>query len=254
MKFTVQSRARRRSASRSFLAICAASLAILGGAYALGTDTLFADKNSARVVRLLGKARAMSASAEDWRPLRVGSAVSDGDRIETGPNSRMILRYKNIEIRLGPNTRSRVDALLDAARPSRIHVESGYSWFSVKKQPNKGPTRFQVSTPTAIASVRGTKFSVVETEEGAVSCVCEGKVDTAPADSKNGKLAPTGMSHSYSKEGELLEKDFTQYFRGLKVDRKFQEKIEADKRLSYCTSCHKMTDLATDNSEDPSEY
>ena len=167
----------------------------------------------------------------------------------------MLLRYKTIEMRLGPNTKSRVDALLDASRPTKVYVEKGYSWFNVKKGNVKGPVRFEVHTPTAIASVRGTKFSVVENDDGAVSCVCEGKVATSgqSAKPKTG-LAEQGDSHAYGKDGERQEKDFAKYFKGLKVDRSFQEKINADERLSYCASCHRMTDLATDKTKDPSEY
>ncbi|MEQ9366818.1 MAG: FecR domain-containing protein, partial [Leptospirales bacterium] len=131
----------------------------------------------------------------------------------------------------------------------------GYSWFNVKKDKVKGPVNFKVTTPTAIASVRGTKFSVVEDEDGALSCVCEGKVDTQAAGAGDDvERAVQGDSHSYSKGGERSEKDFAKYFRGLKVDRSFQERIDADERLSYCASCHTMTDLAVDQSPDPSEY
>jgi hypothetical protein len=246
---------RGRSRHLRFAGICSLSLVLLAGIYLAANEALQADKNVARVVRMVGKARAKGANDQKWRPLRVGSLVRDGDRVETGPNSQMILRYKSIEMRLGPKTKTRVDALLDASKPSKVHVSQGYSWFNVKKGNVKGPVNFRVSTPTAIASVRGTKFAVVEDEDGALSCVCEGKVDTSAAgEGDDVKRAVQGDSHSYAKDGTRLEKDFAKYFRGLKVDRSFQKLIDADERLSYCGSCHKMTDLAVDKSPDPLEY
>ncbi|MCR9143254.1 MAG: FecR domain-containing protein [bacterium] len=246
---------RSRSRQMRFAGICSLSLVLLGGIYLTANEAIQADRNVARVVRLLGKARVKSEDANKWRPLRVGSIVKDGDHLETGPNSQMILRYKTIEMRLGPKTKTRVDALLDASKPTKIHVSEGYSWFNVKKGKVKGPVNFKVTTPTAIASVRGTKFSVVEDDDGALSCVCEGKVDTsAKGEGDDVERAVQGDSHSFSKDGARQNKDFAKYFRGLKVDRSFQKLIDADERLSYCGSCHKMTDLASDNTPDPSEY
>lgn len=260
---THQSTAGRAGRLR-FAALCGAALIGLGGIYfGAGSTGIFADGNAARVVRLLGKARVKPAkNGGDWRPLEVGAKVSDGDLIETGANSQMILRYRSIEMRLGPNTKTRVDALVSPRKSTKIHVASGYSWFNVKKGKVKGPVNFTVTTPTAIASVRGTKFAVTENADGSLACVCEGKVDTAPAAAKaataGGKRtsrALTGDSHSFGPDGKSPDKkDFAKYFRGLKVDHSFQKKIVADERLSYCTSCHRMTDLATDNSADPEEY
>ncbi len=246
---------RTRSRHLRFAGICSLSLVLLGGIYLAANEAVQAEKNSARVVRLLGKARVKSAGDEKWRPLRVGSMVKNGDSLETGANSQMILRYRSIEMRLGPNTKTRLDALVGPKQSTKVHVSQGYSWFNVKKGKVKGPVNFRVTTPTAIASVRGTKFSVVEDEDGAVSCVCEGKVDTQAAGASGGeKRAVPGDSHSYTKEGARQEKDFAKYFRGLKVDRSFQKLIDSDERLSYCASCHTMTDLATDKSPDPADY
>ncbi len=256
-------RTRVPAGRRRFAALCGAALIGLGGVYfGAGSGGIFADGNTARVVRLLGKARVKPAKADRWRPLTVGAKVGDGDLIETGANSQMILRYRSIEMRLGPNTKTRVDALTSPAKPTKIHVASGYSWFNVKKGKVKGPVNFTVTTPTAIASVRGTKFAVTENEDGSLACVCEGKVDTAPAGAKSaaagGKRtnrALTGDSHSFGPNGKSPDKkDFAKYFRGLKVDRSFQIKIAAVERVNYCTSCHRMTDLATDSSADPEEY
>ncbi|HBS04972.1 MAG TPA: hypothetical protein DEA96_08410 [Leptospiraceae bacterium] len=63
-----------------------------------------------------------------------------------------------------------------------------------------------------------------------------------------------GYSNDFDEEGKVQTNDFTKLFRGLKVDNKFQSVIDKDPKMQDCTMCHKMTDLATDNSPDPTSY
>lgn len=266
------SESNHRSRQKLFAGLCIASLAICAAGYFgsrwnsgadlieriadlfTGPRPLAADDQTARIVRLLGKARIKNGEADDWRPAKIGQSVTNGDLIETGPQSRLIIHYRGTQIRLAARTRTRVDNLLDNSRESHVHLQKGFAWFSVNGK--QQPRGFSVSTPTAIASVRGTKFSLAETGQGALSCVCEGTVDmrnlvnaAARSDAVN-----AGASYTYNSDGSRLAKDFAGYFRGLKSDRSFQSQILKDNRLNYCKTCHRMTNLATDDSEDPKEY
>ncbi len=207
---------------------------------------------AARVARLIGQARIRGADDSAWRPLRIGSAVTDGDSIETGKSSQLIIVHRGVQIRLGPRTRSRVDTLLEASRPGKVRIERGYGWFKVNGK--KRQNGFSVQTPTAVAGVRGTMFAITQNERGMLSCVCEGSVETATQGSENRKIVETGGSLAYAPDGETAQKDLSEYFRGLKADRSFQSQILKDGRLNYCKSCHRMTNLATDDSPDPETY
>ncbi|MEQ9366817.1 MAG: FecR family protein [Leptospirales bacterium] len=244
-----------------FAGLCIVSLGLCAAGYFCVRDsaTLFAESPAARIVRLLGKARVKSAPAAGkpavWRPAKIGQAIHNGDLIETGPGSRMIIQLRGTQIRLAARTQTRIDNLLDRSRESRVHLQKGFAWFKVNGK--QQPRGFRVSTPTAIASVRGTKFSLAETDQGALSCVCEGVVDMrsivgGPA--KPDDAVAAGASYSYDEGGGKLAKDFTDYFRGLKADRSFQSQILKDNRLNYCKTCHRMTNLATDSSPDPVDY
>ena len=144
----------------------------------------------------------------------------------------------------------RLDSLVNLGRPARLHLDRGFSWFNVKKNSRN----FAVTTPTAIAGVRGTKFAVSESSRGALACVCEGSIDTRAAGASRASIAEKGASLTYDATGDFEEKDLTKYFRGLKADRSFQSQILKDGRLNYCKTCHTMTNLATDQSPDPARY
>lgn len=233
---------------------------VLGFVEAIGGPELEARAGEARVVRLLGKARIKSTAPGSgqggWRPLRVGQMVQNGDLLETGAGSQLIVQHGSTQIRLGARTQTRVDNLLDRKRQSQLHLQKGFAWFKVNGK--QQPRGFRVTTPTAIASVRGTMFSLTETESGALSCTCEGLVDmqSAAGNPRRAKVSPVpaGESYTYSNDGAHKAKDFRPYFRGLKADRSFQSQILKDTRLNSCKSCHQMTNLATDTSPDPAAY
>ncbi len=233
-----------------FAAVAAALIILAGLGY---QHDLFADRSTALVVRLVGKARAKSEGG-DWKALKKGSTVTDGDMIQTGDASQMVIRYKAVEIRLGPNTKARVAALLNTNKPAKVQVQEGYSWFKMDKNNPGRHKRFEVHTPTAVAGVRGTAFSVIEDGDGALTCTCEGTVETSQVGESEKHTAATGASHSYTEDGKRVEKDFTKYFKGLKVDNSFQALIDKDDRLASCKSCHRMTDIANDRTPDPENY
>lgn len=227
----------------------------LGVALIIGVQPfLFADPPTALVVRLLGQARIQSGESA-WRPVTRGMAVQNGDRIQTRENSSLIIaaRGEAVQIRLGPNSDFTLTSLNAGTGATRGDLTSGSSWYSVDRARLTG--EFEIRTPTTVASVRGTKFSVIESDAGTLGCVCAGAVQTQPLSNPEGSaVAEAGASHTISRDGSLVEKDFTQYFRGLKVDRSFATEIQRDGRLNYCTQCHRMTNIETDTTPDPTEY
>lgn len=248
-------RTRRRIPARllSLLVAATAAWSFLSTHAPLSQATIYAQSNgAARVVRLIGQARIRGMNDESWRPLRIGAAVNDGDSIETGKSAQLIIVHRGVQIRLGPNTRSRVDALLEAAQPAKVRIERGYGWFRVDKTQRTGG--FQVQTPTAVAGVRGTKFAITQNDRGMLSCVCEGAVEAATGNSEKGRIVERGGSLALAPDGSAAQKDLSEYLRGLKADRSFQSQILKDSRLNYCKSCHRMTNLATDDSPDPESY
>ena len=228
---------------------------LLGLALVIGVQPLlFADPPAALVVRLQGQARIQSGESA-WRPVTRGMAIQNGDRIQTRESGSLIIaaRGEAVQIRIGPNSDFTLTSLNVQTGATRGNLTAGSSWYSVDRSRLTG--EFEIRTPTTVASVRGTKFSVIESAAGTLGCVCAGTVQTQPIANPDGSaVAEAGASHTIARDGSLVEKDFTQYFRGLKVDRSFASEIERDGRLNYCTQCHRMTNIDTDTTPDPTEY
>ena len=200
---------------------------------------------------LVGKAQVLPAGAKEWRDLQVKTIVNEKDRIRTAKGAKLTIVYKKSQIRLGGETDLVIASLAGNKSPTKVDLKSGFSWFSVK-----GGQPFQVTTPTSLAGVRGTKFAMASDDSGSISCVCEGVVETALlSKSTLKKEAKQGDSHSFTADGRVLLKDFGKYFRKLKADRSFGREIEKDKKLAGCTNCHRMTNLSKDKSaDDTSRY
>jgi len=82
--------------------------------------------------------------------------LSAGDGVRTGARAHATIRFdEDSRVELGPYAAFSVDALT----PSRslVRLDLGHLKASIKRLLNR---RFQVRTPTAVASVRGTEFNV----------------------------------------------------------------------------------------------
>jgi hypothetical protein len=101
---------------------------------------------------------------EKRQPLALGSAVYQGDVIETARRTRLELRLADASVlRLGPVSRVELDAAAFGASPDDRKVSAklrvGNVWASVTKTLG-GEARFEVKTENAVAGVRGTTFRV----------------------------------------------------------------------------------------------
>ena len=181
---------------------------------------LMAKRNDAFVLRMIGAAR-VKAPGGRWKPMKLHQKIKNGWTIETSSNSRVVLFYKGTQVRLASKTRIKIGNLTNLNKPAEISLKKGFSWYKVNKR------KFRVKTPTAVASVRGTKFAVFHTKKGTGTCVCEGVINTSSG-AGQGTDAKAGHSHSYNKKGKLKKHDYTKYFRGLKVDKSFKKAIRRD--------------------------
>ena len=96
--------------------------------------------------------------------------VAAGDVLQTGADSGLILSWiDNSRIRLGPETTMKVlKCQVNKARQSETYLfrlEVGKIWVRVIEALSK-TSKFEISTPTATAAVRGTVFSVAVTRDG----------------------------------------------------------------------------------------
>lgn len=124
-------------------------------------------------------------------PVKVQDQVKDGDIIETGERSYVIIQTDDgIVIRFDSNTRVVFKSISDE-KNRELNLDRGKVVSSVSKL--KKECEYRVKTPTAVASVRGTEFltefdkgkTVVAVGTGRVSVVKIATSEDIPVDAGN---------------------------------------------------------------------
>jgi hypothetical protein len=118
-----------------------------------------------QVSSVSGRAEIQIAGAGAWKQLAVEDAVSVGDHLRTADGGRLAVLYRDgSEITLEPGSELIVD---DQALPSngppvsRFSLNRGKLDVAVPKGIYNQPgARFEVKTVTAVAGVRGTRFTI----------------------------------------------------------------------------------------------
>ena len=168
-----------------------------------------------------GRALVIYASGETTRtdargesaPLNTGQFVERGDRIITGDKSAVIIQIgDSIMVRLQPKTELTMDTLLDSPETG-LSLNSGSVLARITKL--KAGNSFSVKTPTVVASVRGTAFSVSTGETDTVA-VTEGTV--AVKILKTGEELPVHEGSSLDIAEKIKERPVTEQER-LEINR-----------------------------------
>lgn len=188
---------------------------------------------------LIGKAQVQKAGKGNWTILKQGDGVAEGDIISTGNASKVTLTYRGSEFKILPNTKLRVSSLYNESKDGKLEVINGFAWFKLVNLKGK---KFDVSTPTSTAGVRGTAFSAFHDPKSKDSsfCTCEGKVAvTGTGDPKEGRIQEKGNGGYYPGDGADAKR--TSY-EGLIVKFKalppFQDLMKKNISLKNCLSCH----------------
>ena len=121
-----------------------------------------AQPKTARVSALEGRAQRSRGGARV--ELRLGTAVSQGDTLETQSGARLEIRFSdNSVLRLGPSARLQLAEAHFAAGAGRRKLSArlffGKLWAKVTAV-IQGDQKFQIETENAVAGVRGTTFRV----------------------------------------------------------------------------------------------
>lgn len=94
---------------------------------------------------------------KDWTKAAAATPLTTGDRVKTGENSFVIIKFiENSILRLQEKSEITIHGELSANKEfsKNVHLERGQLGFDVKKQVNE---KFEFSTPTSVASIRGTE-------------------------------------------------------------------------------------------------
>ncbi|RKY38163.1 MAG: hypothetical protein DRP76_04885, partial [Candidatus Omnitrophota bacterium] len=131
---------------------------------------------AAEIVDVVGKAQVQPSSSTSWHSARVGMKLAIGDKIRTA-------RRSEVRIALDEAKKNFISVseltlvVLNSTVPGEINkfdLSEGKLYAKIEKV--KAGATFEVATPSAIAGVRGTAWSVDSKNDRDIVAVYESKV------------------------------------------------------------------------------
>lgn len=134
----------------------------------------------ATVVSVTGSVRKISGVDGRQHPLQSDTIIRVGDEILSGAGSATIALADGSEIRISPNSRLIFNRLTQYGKSgmvdTRLRLQKGEVHTRVRPIIIDG-ARFEIETPSAVAAVRGTVFTMQADSNGSAIQVAEGAVD-----------------------------------------------------------------------------
>jgi ferric-dicitrate binding protein FerR (iron transport regulator) len=150
---------------------------ILIAAICLGTTAFAAKRDVSGVIsNIIGTVQIKRDGSQAWTNSKIGEFIYEGDSVKTLVRSRALVTFTNgVESRLHANTVfSVVPRELGKGGNNAIKMSVGKLWNKVLRQ----KTKFDIHTPVATISVRGTEYEADVNENGETVCKCyDGEVE-----------------------------------------------------------------------------
>ncbi len=136
---------------------------------------------------------------KDWQIARRGETLSSGDRVKTGEKSVAVIKFKdNSMVRVRELSELTVTGTTNGSSFSKsVNVESGVVGFNIKKQ--RSDEEFRFTSPTSVASIRGTSGKFVSGGFSDTLTIIEGAVlmtNSASFEFVEVRAGYTGISNS----------------------------------------------------------
>ncbi len=124
-----------------------------------------ASSEAATITAVAGGAELQRASGGSWQLAVVGSMLFTGDKVRTRPNSRLKLVFQDDSlVDFGPATElliaQQVSEATAGQRRSSLDLVAGRIRALVGEDYRTPGSRYEIQTPTAVASVQGAEFVV----------------------------------------------------------------------------------------------
>ncbi len=121
---------------------------------------------TAEIVDVDGDAKVRLLGSAEWVLAEKGMVLAQGDTVKTGSDSTMTLRLDNDDekayVELDENSKMLISRLLmnDDKGGKRTLLDLPIGEIMIEVDELSAESKFEVKTPSAVAGVRGTKFSV----------------------------------------------------------------------------------------------
>ena len=148
---------------------------------------LCAQEPEARIARIDGTANVLRADAEEWRLAKAAMPLNPGDQVYSGKETLVEIKFRKGEIvRLDEETKLII--VQSDNKKVKSSTPTGTIWVNMKKISTRGRD-FEVSTPTAVAAIRGTVYHMnCAADSNTTVSVYNGKVAVGPADALKKKM------------------------------------------------------------------
>ena len=162
--------------------------AILIVLFAALTQSLFLVTRIAHTRWARGQVEVSRSGQSDWTPVASGTPIKAGDTLQTGSDGRAEFAWADgTRWKLEPNTRLVVQRAFGSSwrggEHTQFRLESGKVWVRVVKRLDKNSS-FGIETPSALATVRGTVWSIEVAGTNTLVGVWKGFVDISAAGAK----------------------------------------------------------------------
>ncbi len=165
----------------------------------VAADVRAAEAWSAKIAELTGIARTRTPRATEWSAISVGGALGPGDTLLTLSGARARLTFSDgTKVTLGPETRLVVTPADGGKR--RVALLRGFARFVAAKL-GQDADELTVVTPTAVAAVKGTEFTLGVTESVTDIAVVEGEVLCADRERRYAVLMRAGETARWDRNG-----------------------------------------------------
>lgn len=154
------------------------------------STSLFADSELVvEIVDCQGTSYIRNGNDDPWKPLAIGDRLREGTEIYTDEDSCAELRVNSLSVRISPGTEFVLQSL--AKQGETLWLEclliSGEIWSKVVKTMDN-LLHYKVTTPTVVAGVEGTNFSIRCTPKVTEVLVAEGQVLLKTKSASGGQL------------------------------------------------------------------
>lgn len=148
-------------------------------------------------------------SESDWQKTARGEALAAGDAVRTGQKSLAVIKFlDNSIVRVRELSEiSMSTEVTGALRLKTIQISRGAYGFDVRKQQNE---QFRLTSPTSVASIRGTRGKYSGGGGNDTLVVAEGLVNLANKNSGKDLDVPAGYIAFSSDDGTLTSRRATE--------------------------------------------
>lgn len=159
------------------------------------------------VIKTVKDVQANSGST-GFKPAKRGQNLNSGDAVKTGEKSFSILRFVDGSvIRIQENSEVKVRGEKASGKMEKtVDINLGKLGFNVKQKPGE---QFRFTSPTSVASIKGTNGAYTSDSEGSSLTIVEGKGEFETKDGKKYEVK-SGETAFVDEKGQSGKRKATQ--------------------------------------------